>query len=110
MLIALAVVEPLTIAGTGIMKIMLSMFERTHEIGPKESPRRRHRLRSGFKVLLEAFLPSALPVPPGVRSRLDRSVSHRVDKNTVPRSISWTVVAVALVVSSGVGCRSVPTG
>jgi putative ABC transport system permease protein len=102
-LIALAVLT-LTIAGTGIMNIMLvNVSQRTHEIGLRKAlGATPAEIRLQF--LLEAFFISFAGAVLGVVIALGLiwSVTEWI-KNTVPLSISWTAVAVALVVSSGVG-------
>jgi putative ABC transport system permease protein len=102
-LIALAVLT-LTIAGTGIMNIMLvNVAQRTHEIGLRKAlGAKPFEIRLQF--LLEAFFISFAGAVVGVVIALGLlwSVTEWV-KNTVPLSIPWTAVAVALVVSSGVG-------
>jgi putative ABC transport system permease protein len=102
-LIALAVLT-LTIAGTGIMNIMLvNVSQRTHEIGLRKAlGATPAEIRLQF--LLEAFFISFAGAVLGVVIALGFiwSVTEWI-KNTVPLSISWTAVAVALVVSSGVG-------
>jgi putative ABC transport system permease protein len=102
-LIALAVLT-LTIAGTGIMNIMLvNVSQRTHEIGLRKAlGATPAEIRLQF--LLEAFFISFAGAVLGVVIALGLiwSVTEWI-KNTVPLSISWTAIAVALVVSSGVG-------
>jgi putative ABC transport system permease protein len=102
-LVALAVLT-LTIAGAGIMNIMLvNVSQRTHEIGLRKAlGATPAEIRLQF--LLEAFFISFAGAVVGVVIALGLiwSVTEWV-KNTVPLSISWTAVAVALVVSSGVG-------
>jgi putative ABC transport system permease protein len=106
-LIALAALT-LTIAGTGIMNIMLvNVSQRTHEIGLRKAlGATPAEIRLQF--LLEAFFISFAGAVLGVVIALGLiwSVTEWI-KNTVPLSLSWTAVAVALVVSSGSGCCSV---
>jgi len=102
-LIALAVLT-LTIAGTGIMNIMLvNVSQRTHEIGLRKALGAKP-VDIRLQFLLEAFFISFAGAVVGVVIALGLiwSVTEWV-KNTVPLSIPWTAVAVALVVSSGVG-------
>jgi putative ABC transport system permease protein len=94
----------LTVAGTGIMNIMLvNVSERTHEIGLRKAlGARPAEIRLQF--LLEALFISSAGAVVGVVMALALvwSVTGWV-RNTVPLSISWTAVVVALLVSSGIG-------
>ena len=102
-LVAIAILT-LTVAGTGIMNIMLAnVSQRTHEIGIRKA------LGAGpaevrLQFLLEAFFISFAGAVVGVLMALGIvwSVTWLV-QNVIAMSISWTAVLVALVVSSGVG-------
>jgi putative ABC transport system permease protein len=102
-LIAIAVLTLIT-AGTGIMSIMLvNVSQRTHEIGVRKAlGARPDEIRVQF--LLEALFISFGGAVVGVATALGLVWSvARLTENIVPIGISWTAVAVALVVSSGVG-------
>ncbi len=102
-LIAIAALTLVT-AGTGIMNIMLvNVAQRTHEIGVRKAlGARPDEIRVQF--LLEAFFISFAGALVGVGMALGLVWSvTRLTEGTVPLGISWTAVAVALVVSSGVG-------
>ncbi len=102
-LVAIAVLTLIT-AGTGIMSIMLvNVSQRTHEIGVRKAlGARPAEIRIQF--LLEAFFISFGGAVVGVATALGLVWSvARLTENIVPIGISWTAVAVALVVSSGVG-------
>ena len=102
-LIAIAILT-LTVAGTGIMNIMLAnVSQRTHEIGIRKAlGARPAEVRLQF--LLEALFISVAGAVVGVVTALGLvwSVTRWV-QNTIPFTISWTAVLVAVVVSSGVG-------
>src|SRR6202142_2731536 len=102
-LIAIATLTLVT-AGTGIMNIMLvNVSQRTHEIGVRKAlGARPDEIRVQF--LLEAFFISFAGAVVGVVTALGlvRLVA-RLTEGIVPLGISWTAVAVALMVSSGVG-------
>ncbi len=102
-LIAIATLTLIT-AGTGIMNIMLvNVSQRTHEIGIRKAlGARPDEIRVQF--LLEAFFISFAGAVVGVAAALGLVWSvARLTENIVPLSISWIAVAVALLVSSGVG-------
>ena len=102
-LIAIAILTLIT-AGTGIMNIMLvTVSQRTHEIGIRKAlGARPDEIR--FQFLLEAFFISFGGALVGVASALGLVWSvARLAENIVPIGISWMAVAIALVVSSGVG-------
>src|SRR5882762_501227 len=102
-LIAIAILT-LTVAGTGIMNIMLAnVSQRTHEIGIRKAlGARPAEVRLQF--LLEALFISVAGAVVGAVAALGLvwSVTRWV-QNTIPFTISWTAVLVAVVVSSGVG-------
>ncbi len=103
LLVAIAVLTLIT-AGTGIMSIMLvNVSQRTHEIGVRKAlGARPDEIRVQF--LLEAFFISFGGAVVGVATALGVVWSvGRLTENIVPIGISWLAVAVALVVSSGVG-------
>jgi putative ABC transport system permease protein len=102
-LIAIAALTLVT-AGTGIMNIMLvNVSQRTHEIGIRKAlGARPDEIRIQF--LLEAFFISFAGALMGVGIALGLVWSvTRLTEGIVPLGISWTAVAVALAVSSGVG-------
>jgi putative ABC transport system permease protein len=102
-LIAIAALTLIT-AGTGIMNIMLvNVSQRTHEVGIRKAlGAQPAEIRLQF--LLEAFFISFTGAVVGVVAALGLVWSIvRLIKNVVPLGISWIAVAVALVVSSGVG-------
>jgi putative ABC transport system permease protein len=102
-LIAIAILT-LTVAGTGIMNIMLAnVSQRTHEIGIRKAlGARPAEVRLQF--LLESFFISFAGAVVGVLTALGIVWSLRWWlQNTIPVSVSWTAALVALVVSSGVG-------
>jgi putative ABC transport system permease protein len=102
-LIAIATLTLVT-AGTGIMNIMLvNVSQRTHEIGVRKAlGARPDQIRVQF--LLEAFFISFAGAVVGVVTALGLVwLVARLTEGIVPLGISWTAVAVALVVSSGVG-------
>jgi putative ABC transport system permease protein len=102
-LIAIATLTLVT-AGTGIMNIMLvNVSQRTHEIGVRKAlGARPDEIRVQF--LLEAFFISFAGAVVGVVTALGLVwLVARLTEGIVPLGISWTAVAVALVVSSGVG-------
>jgi putative ABC transport system permease protein len=102
-LIAIACLTLIT-AGTGIMNIMLvNVSQRTHEIGLRKAlGAKPAEIRLQF--LLEAFFISFTGAMVGVLAAIAVvwPVADLI-KNIAPLGISWTAVAVALVVSSGVG-------
>jgi putative ABC transport system permease protein len=102
-LIAIAVLTLVT-AGIGIMNIMLvNVSQRTHEIGLRKAlGARPAEIRLQF--LLEAFFISFTGAVAGVvvAVAIVWPVAGLV-RNFAPLGISWEAVAVALVVSSGVG-------
>lgn len=102
-LLAVAVLT-LTVAGTGIMNIMFfNVSERTHEIGLRKAlGARPAEIRLQF--LLEALFISFTGAVVGVVAALAffLAVTSLV-RNSVPLSISWTSVVVALLVPSGIG-------
>jgi putative ABC transport system permease protein len=94
----------LVTAGTGIMNIMLvNVSQRTHEIGVRKAlGARPDEIRIQF--LLEAFFISFAGGVVGVVTALGLVwLVARLTEGIVPVGISWTAVAVALLVSSGVG-------
>jgi len=102
-LLAIAALTLIT-AGTGIMNIMLvSVSERTHEIGLRKAlGARTSEIRLQF--LLEAFFISLAGALAGVVIALILVWSVAVStKHVLPLDISWLSVMVAFVVSSGVG-------
>jgi putative ABC transport system permease protein len=102
-LLAVAVLT-LTVAGTGIMNIMFfNVAERTHEIGLRKAlGARPAEIRLQF--LLEALFISFTGAVVGVVTALAfLLVVTGLVRNTVPLSISWTSVVVALLVPSGIG-------
>ncbi len=102
-LIAIATLTLVT-AGTGIMNIMLvNVSQRTHEIGVRKAlGARPDEIRIQF--LLEAFFISFAGALVGIATALGLVwLVRRLTEGSVPLSISWMAVAVALVVSSGVG-------
>ncbi len=102
-LIAIATLTLVT-AGTGIMNIMLvSVSQRTHEIGVRKAlGARPDEIRIQF--LLEAFFISFVGAVVGVVTALGLVwLVRRLSEGIVPLDISWMAVAVALVVSSCVG-------
>ena len=102
-LIAIATLTLVT-AGTGIMNIMLvNVSQRTHEIGLRKAlGARPDEIRIQF--LLEAFFISFAGAVVGVVAALGLVwLVRRLTEGIVPLGISWIAVAVALVVSSGVG-------
>jgi putative ABC transport system permease protein len=102
-LLAIAALTLIT-AGTGIMNIMLvNVSQRTHEIGLRKAlGARPAEIRLQF--LLEAFFISFAGAVVGAVTALGIVSSvARLIKNVAPLGISWIAVAVALVVSSGVG-------
>ena len=102
-LIAIATLTLVT-AGTGIMNIMLvNVSQRTHEIGVRKAlGARPDEIRIQF--LLEAFFISFAGAVVGVVAALGLVwLVRRLTEGIVPLGISWMAVAVALVVSSGVG-------
>lgn len=102
-LIAIATLTLIT-AGTGIMSIMLvNVSQRTHEIGLRKAlGARPAEIRLQF--LLEAFFISFTGALVGVLAAVGLvwPVSDWI-QGISPLSISWMAVAVALVVSSGIG-------
>ncbi len=102
-LIAIATLTLVT-AGTGIMNIMLvNVSQRTHEIGLRKAlGARPDEIRIQF--LMEAFFISFAGAVVGVVAALGLVwLVRRLTEGIVPLGISWIAVAVALVVSSGVG-------
>ena len=102
-LIAIATLTLVT-AGTGIMNIMLvNVSQRTHEIGLRKAlGARPDEIRIQF--LLEAFFISFAGAVVGVVAALGLVwLVRRLTESIVPLGISWIAVAIALVVSSGVG-------
>jgi len=86
------------------MNIMLvNVSQRTHEIGVRKAlGARPGEIRVQF--LLEAFFISFAGAVVGVVTALALVwLVARLTEGIVPLGISWTAVAVALVVSSGVG-------
>jgi putative ABC transport system permease protein len=103
LLIAIAALA-LTIAGTGIMNIMLfNVSERTHEIGLRKAlGARPSQIRLQF--LLEALLISSLGATIGVGAALGLIWSFTLTvPNAVSLSVSWWAVLVAFALSSGTG-------
>jgi putative ABC transport system permease protein len=102
-LLAIAVLT-LTVAGTGIMNIMLvNVTDRTHEIGIRKAlGARPDEIRLQF--LLEALFIAFAGAVAGVVAALVLVwlVTGWI-RNTVPLNISWTAVVVALLVPSGIG-------
>jgi putative ABC transport system permease protein len=102
-LVAIAILTLVT-AGTGIMNIMLvNVSQRTHEIGVRKAlGARPDEIR--FQFLLEAFFISFAGAVVGVVTALGLVwLVRRLTEGIVPLGISWVAVAVALVVSCGVG-------
>jgi putative ABC transport system permease protein len=98
------VVLTLMVAGTGIMNIMFfNVSERTHEIGLRKAlGARPAEIRLQF--LLEAVFISFMGAVVGVVTALaSLLVVNGLIRTTVPISISWTSVVVALLVPSGIG-------
>jgi putative ABC transport system permease protein len=94
----------LTVAGTGIMNIMFfNVSERTREIGVRKAlGARPAEIRIQF--LLEALFISVTGAVIGVGSAFAIVVlTITLVPNTVPVSISWTAVVVALLVPSTIG-------
>jgi putative ABC transport system permease protein len=102
-LLALAILT-LTVAGTGIMNIMFfNVSERTHEIGLRKALGARPseiRLQFLLEALLISFTGAVLGVV--IALALLLWVSSWL-WNTVPLSISWVAITVALLVPSGIG-------